>query len=150
MFDDAGRAVLIDFDSCQREGDKLGLKWGSYGYFRDADHAERENDLYALQKVATYLEKGSVILLGQDGLDVLKCADQDSSAIAVMRFPLRDIPVHVRYLAGPDFGQRGWSRSGSLRLRNKRGMQRFLTSSRRVRPSQETGSRLPCVPLKVL
>lgn len=69
MFDNNGRAVLIDFDSCQREGAKLVTKGGTMGFFRKTDRAERENDFYALKRIAVYLEEGWVIVPGQNGLD---------------------------------------------------------------------------------
>ncbi|KAI0397290.1 kinase-like domain-containing protein [Xylariaceae sp. FL0594] len=52
--------VIIDFDSCKREGEKLGSKVGSYGWTLDGDdYAKRENDLYSLQKIREALMEDS-------------------------------------------------------------------------------------------
>lgn len=49
-------AVIIDFDSCHREGERLGAKAGAGGWTRDEfTHAERENDFYGLSKIRDFL-----------------------------------------------------------------------------------------------
>ncbi|KAI5867860.1 serine/threonine kinase [Durotheca rogersii] len=57
MIDDADRPVIIDFDSCQHEGDKLGVKTGTWGWsIEGAEYAQRENDFLGLSKLKGYLE----------------------------------------------------------------------------------------------
>lgn len=60
MFDEDGRAVIIDFDSCRREGEKLGKgKAGTMGYADEtAEVARRENDWFSLGKVRDFLQSG--------------------------------------------------------------------------------------------
>jgi serine/threonine protein kinase len=56
---DGDNPVIIDFDSCKREGDKLGSKAGTCGWTLDGeDYARRENDLYSLSKIRAALIKG--------------------------------------------------------------------------------------------
>ena len=53
---DGDNPVIIDFDSCKREGAKLGLKAGTFGWAIDgADYARRENDIYGLSKIREIL-----------------------------------------------------------------------------------------------
>ena len=53
---DGDRPVIIDFDSCTREGEKLGQKGGTFGWsLEDGDFGEKENDLYSLSKIRTAL-----------------------------------------------------------------------------------------------
>jgi serine/threonine protein kinase len=55
---DGDNPVIIDFDSCKREGDELGSKAGTDGWTLDGqDHAMRENDLYSLSKIRAALMK---------------------------------------------------------------------------------------------
>lgn len=55
---DGDNPVIIDFDSCKREGDELGSKVGTDGWTLDGqDRARRENDLYSLSKIRTALMK---------------------------------------------------------------------------------------------
>lgn len=55
---DGDEPVIIDFDSCKREGDELGLKAGTYGWsLEDEECARRENDLYSLSKIQAALMK---------------------------------------------------------------------------------------------
>ncbi|KAF1365713.1 hypothetical protein EJ07DRAFT_160821 [Lizonia empirigonia] len=50
---DGDCAVIIDFDSCKREGDRLGSKAGTPGWeLGDTEYARRENDLYSLSLIA--------------------------------------------------------------------------------------------------
>ncbi|KAJ4864110.1 protein kinase domain-containing protein [Trichoderma breve] len=45
-------AVIIDFDSCKREGEELGLKRWTVGWALDnQDYARRENDVYSFSKI---------------------------------------------------------------------------------------------------
>ena len=61
MFSDSGRAVLIDFDSCGREGEKLGEKGGTFQWCREeVEVSERESDLYGVRKVAAFLDEVEV------------------------------------------------------------------------------------------
>ncbi|KJZ71639.1 hypothetical protein HIM_08951 [Hirsutella minnesotensis 3608] len=55
---DGDNPVIIDFDSCKREGDKLGSKVGTDGWtLDDEDYAKRENDLYSLSKIRAVLKE---------------------------------------------------------------------------------------------
>jgi serine/threonine protein kinase len=55
---DGDTAVIIDFDSCKREGDKLGSKAGTDGWTLDGqEYARRENDWHSLSKIRVYLEE---------------------------------------------------------------------------------------------
>lgn len=55
---DGDDPVIIDFDSCKREGHELGSKAGTDGWTLDGqDHALRENDLYSLSKIRGALMK---------------------------------------------------------------------------------------------
>jgi serine/threonine protein kinase len=48
--------VIGDFDSCQREGQKLGIKAGTKGWTNeDFEFALRENDEYGLSKIRNFL-----------------------------------------------------------------------------------------------
>jgi serine/threonine protein kinase len=47
---DHGKPVIIDFDSCKREGDKL-LKGGTPGWAMRTPISRRENDVYGLNKL---------------------------------------------------------------------------------------------------
>ncbi|KAL3428265.1 serine/threonine-protein kinase [Phlyctema vagabunda] len=50
--------VIADFDSCQREGEKLGLKAGTWGWTSEEfKFARPENDLYGLSKIHEFLFK---------------------------------------------------------------------------------------------
>ncbi|PFH61521.1 hypothetical protein XA68_17098 [Ophiocordyceps unilateralis] len=57
---DGHHPVIIDFDSCKREGDKLGVKAGTYGWsLLDQDYSRRENDLYSLSKIREALSEAA-------------------------------------------------------------------------------------------
>ncbi|KAK3689364.1 serine/threonine kinase [Podospora appendiculata] len=57
MLDDSGTAVIIDFDSCRPEGEKVGIKGGSYGWsLEDMTHSRRENDEYGLEQMRKFVE----------------------------------------------------------------------------------------------
>lgn len=44
--------VIIDFDSCKREGEKLGLKLGTFGWAMEGvDYATPQNDYFGLSKI---------------------------------------------------------------------------------------------------
>ncbi|KAK7990364.1 hypothetical protein PG990_014644 [Apiospora arundinis] len=56
IVDEDDNPIIIDFDSCKREGEKLGLKAGTEGWTLDASQtAAPENDLYALERIEEYL-----------------------------------------------------------------------------------------------
>ncbi|KAF2966208.1 hypothetical protein GQX73_g7371 [Xylaria multiplex] len=58
MIDDADKAIIIDFDSCKPEGEKLSGKSGTPGWTVDgAKFAVRENDFYALEKIDAFLKQ---------------------------------------------------------------------------------------------
>lgn len=49
---DGDDAVIIDFDSCKREGEELGLKGGTLEWaLGNQAYARRENDIYSLSKI---------------------------------------------------------------------------------------------------
>jgi serine/threonine protein kinase len=53
---DGDTPVIGDFDSCRREGEKLGLKAGTRGWTReDFKFARRENDQYGLSMIRDFL-----------------------------------------------------------------------------------------------
>jgi hypothetical protein len=53
---DGETPIIIDFDSCKQEGDKMGSKAGNFGRAVDGkDFARRENDLYSLSKIQVAL-----------------------------------------------------------------------------------------------
>lgn len=55
---DGEHPVIIDFDSCKREGSKLGPKMGSHGWTIDGEeYAKRDNDFYSLCKIRAALLK---------------------------------------------------------------------------------------------
>ncbi|CAK7269261.1 hypothetical protein SEPCBS119000_003479 [Sporothrix epigloea] len=57
MLDDADRAVIIDFDSCQHEGEELGKKAGAISWsIEDATHARHENDFFGVSKLKEHLQ----------------------------------------------------------------------------------------------
>jgi serine/threonine protein kinase len=48
--------IIVDFDSCRREGEELGLKAGTRGWkSEDFKLARRENDQYGLSKIKKIL-----------------------------------------------------------------------------------------------
>jgi len=53
-------AVIGDFDSCRRKGEKLGLKAGTSGWTRDEfKYALPENDQFGLSKIRDFLLRDS-------------------------------------------------------------------------------------------
>lgn len=55
---DGDTPVIIDLNSCEQEGAKLGLKAGIVGWSAcDTEVAERKNDIDALPKIQSYLEE---------------------------------------------------------------------------------------------
>lgn len=49
---DGDTPVVIDFDSCKREGDRLGSKVGTPGWaLEDEKYARWANDLHSLEKM---------------------------------------------------------------------------------------------------
>jgi len=53
---DGDTPIVIDFDSCKQEGDKLGSKAGNFGRTVDGeDFARRDNDLYSLSEIQVAL-----------------------------------------------------------------------------------------------
>jgi serine/threonine protein kinase len=51
----ADNPVIIDFDSCKRQGQELGLKGGTNGWAREGiTHAEYENDFYSLSNIREF------------------------------------------------------------------------------------------------
>ncbi|KAF2005720.1 hypothetical protein P154DRAFT_518436 [Amniculicola lignicola CBS 123094] len=49
---DGDKPIIIDFDSCKREGEKLGLKAGTCGWTLDnSNYASRDNDFYSLSQI---------------------------------------------------------------------------------------------------
>jgi serine/threonine protein kinase len=57
---DGDKPVIIDFDSCKREGEKMGSKSGTCGWtVDDEDYAWRDNDFYSLSKLQAAILKDS-------------------------------------------------------------------------------------------
>ena len=53
---DGDTPVIVDFDSCQRNGEKLGIKGGTPDWTReDFEFARPENDEYGLSKIRDFL-----------------------------------------------------------------------------------------------
>jgi serine/threonine protein kinase len=53
---EANNPVIIDFDSCKRQGQELGLKGGTDGWaLEGVTHAEHNNDFYGLAKIREFL-----------------------------------------------------------------------------------------------
>ncbi|KAI4863258.1 serine/threonine kinase [Hypoxylon rubiginosum] len=53
---DGDNPVIIDFDSCKREQERLGPKAGTEGWeIEGSGFARRENDIYGLSKIREYL-----------------------------------------------------------------------------------------------
>lgn len=51
--------MIIDFDSCMKEGEKLGLKRGTVGWeMEGAVYAMPENDHFGLSKIREFLMEG--------------------------------------------------------------------------------------------
>lgn len=51
-----GTALIIDFDSCQPTGHKLGMKKGTVGHCDEtAEMSEEKNDYYSLEKLREFL-----------------------------------------------------------------------------------------------
>ncbi len=49
---DGDKSIIIDFDSCKREGDRLGPKAGTVSWAKDGSgFARRENDFYSISKI---------------------------------------------------------------------------------------------------
>lgn len=60
MFADDGTPVIIDFDSCEKEGSVPACKAGTFGWDEGtSDVASRENDLLSLRKIEEWLRKGT-------------------------------------------------------------------------------------------
>lgn len=56
MVDEMDHPILIDFDSCQQEGQRLGLKAGTRGWSMEgSEHARFENDFFGLSKVREHM-----------------------------------------------------------------------------------------------
>ncbi|EFW20402.1 hypothetical protein D8B26_003210 [Coccidioides posadasii str. Silveira] len=61
MMDKMDNPVIIDFDSCQREGTKLGLKTGTVSWaMEDPIYATQQNDFFGLSKIQR-------LLMGEEG-----------------------------------------------------------------------------------
>ncbi|KAM5476734.1 hypothetical protein MauCBS54593_000004 [Microsporum audouinii] len=59
MVDERDNPVIVDFDSCQREGAKLGLKAGTVSWAMEgAVYAARQNDFIGLSKIRRLLMGG--------------------------------------------------------------------------------------------
>lgn len=56
MVDDSDRAVIIDFDTCYHQGQKLGPKAGTWGWFMEGvEYASVDNDFFGLSKLREYM-----------------------------------------------------------------------------------------------
>lgn len=57
MFDENDTPIIIDFDSCQPEGDELGHKGGTIGWdIETSQKSQPWNDIHGLNKIQNYLE----------------------------------------------------------------------------------------------
>ena len=58
MFGDDDAPIIIDFDACRPEGEELGLKKGTKGWYDESStHSCRENDYYGLRKIKEFINK---------------------------------------------------------------------------------------------
>lgn len=58
MFDEDGKAVIIDFDSCRKLGHKLGMKTGTKGFYdKNATTSEKQNDYHSFTIIKHLLSK---------------------------------------------------------------------------------------------
>ncbi|KJZ70629.1 hypothetical protein HIM_09984 [Hirsutella minnesotensis 3608] len=56
MVDEMDRAIIIDFDSCQQVGHKLGLKAGTHGWStQELEYARFDNDFIGLSRLREYM-----------------------------------------------------------------------------------------------
>lgn len=46
-----GAAIIIDFDSCRRQGEPMGIKGPTPGWGTDTEYTERESDLRNLDQI---------------------------------------------------------------------------------------------------
>ena len=53
MLDNQGRAVIIDFDSCTKPGEKS--RGGTYGWSKSPEMAAIENDEYGLELIERFI-----------------------------------------------------------------------------------------------
>lgn len=58
LLDSTSAPIIIDFDSCCRQGEHIVGKGGTFEWSNDAETAEVENDFYGLEKIANWLLKG--------------------------------------------------------------------------------------------
>ncbi|EIM85564.1 uncharacterized protein STEHIDRAFT_59209 [Stereum hirsutum FP-91666 SS1] len=57
LLDSTSAPIIIDFDSCCRQGERIVGKGGTFEWSNDAETAEVENDFYGLEKIADWLLK---------------------------------------------------------------------------------------------
>ncbi|SJL16469.1 uncharacterized protein ARMOST_19995 [Armillaria ostoyae] len=58
LFDDDGRLVIIDFDSCCKQGESmLHGKCGTFPFSNDPETAEFQNDFYGVEKIREWMEE---------------------------------------------------------------------------------------------
>ena len=58
VMDHGDTPVIVDFDSCRRNGEELGLKRGTFGWTNeDFKFARPENDEYGLSKIRDFLSQ---------------------------------------------------------------------------------------------
>ncbi|PBK94373.1 hypothetical protein ARMGADRAFT_1079059 [Armillaria gallica] len=58
LFDDDGRLVVIDFDSCRKQGESmLRGKCGTFPFSNDPETAEFQNDFYGVEKIREWMEE---------------------------------------------------------------------------------------------
>ncbi|PBK67990.1 kinase-like protein [Armillaria solidipes] len=58
LFDDDGRLVIIDFDSCRKQGESmLRGKCGTFPFSNDPETAEFQNDFYGVEKIREWMEE---------------------------------------------------------------------------------------------
>jgi len=54
---DGNKPVIIDFDTCKREGESLGSKAGTVGWTKPSSLARRENDIYSMSLLQAALDR---------------------------------------------------------------------------------------------
>ncbi|PBK67944.1 kinase-like protein [Armillaria solidipes] len=58
LFDDDGRLVIIDFDSCRKQGESmLRGKCGTFPFSNDPETAGFQNDFYGVEKIREWMEE---------------------------------------------------------------------------------------------
>jgi serine/threonine protein kinase len=80
MLDEDNNAIIIDFDSCKREGEKLGIKGGTFMWCEEGvDTSLKANDIYGFKEIEKLLRGERVCDIGyadDSGKDPEDLSDQ--------------------------------------------------------------------------